>query len=121
MANKKIKNWQRKVPKKKKKRDIFVGRDPAMEMEAFIRSVVINMVSGLEIKLDDLIDSVGNIKANLIATTSCLEDAGIIKEKDFMEKYDRYVIEELGAVEGGQMVGTAIFSLYNVDEFKESS
>jgi len=107
--------------KGQKKKKILVGKNPAVEMEAYIRSVVINMTSALEAKVDDLIKEVGNIKANMIASQTCLEKAGVIKEEDFMKEYERYVIQELGAIESGMMTGIAIFSLYNVDKFKVSS
>jgi len=111
---------KKKIPKGRKKK-ILVGRNPAVEMEAYIRSVVINMTSSLEAKLDDIIREVGNIKANVIASQTCLEKKGVLVAEEFMKEHERYVIQELGAIESGMMTGIAIFSLYNVDEFKVSS
>ena len=74
----------------------------------------VNLIQGVEAKLENLQAELENAKGNIIVTNTLLEKKNILKQEEFFEEYQRYIEEQQGGVDGsGQMDGKAIMSLYN--------
>ena len=81
-----------------------------------IRKSFINMIQPLESRVDHMVAAIDNAKSNIIVTNTVLEKKGIVNQEEFFAEFKRYLEEEKGGVDGcGQMVGSPIMSLYNLE------
>jgi len=102
------------VPKKKRS---FASEREALldEVDARVQAMFHGLILPVEQRITAMHNELEALKANVITANTLLERKEIIERDEFMEEFVRYG-REIGLVDGvGNMDGTPVISLYNVE------
>lgn len=88
------------------------------ELDTRIRAIVQAAILPIDQRLDQLSSLILNVKSNVIVSNSILEKKGILEKEEFAKAFEDFESSQIGFVDdGGEMIGSPIFSLYDVDAF----
>jgi len=106
---------KKKVRVKKNKRKPFSEKISDQSMVRF-RTLISASLHPFEQQLNLLAARFEEAKGNLIVLNTLLKDKGIIKEDEYLKEFEEYEKSTRGMIKDGKMVGSPVFSLYNLED-----
>jgi len=87
------------------------------DLEMQTRRIFQGMITPFEQRIDSLFEAIQNVKANVVVSSSLLENKKIFTREEFFAEFQEYhKTESTGVDEGGVMEGSSILSLYGCGE-----